>query len=35
MTIGTQDLELIKKEIAGIEEFYNARMNKDIPPIKE
>ena len=35
MTIGTQDLELIKKEIAGIKEFYNARMNKDIPPIKE
>ena len=35
MTIGAQDLELIKKEIAGIQEFYNARMDKDIPPIKE
>ena len=35
MTIGAHDLELIKKEIAGIQEFYNARMDKDIPPLKE
>ena len=35
MTIGVHDLELIKKEVAGIQEFYNARMDKDIPPIKE
>ena len=35
MTIGTQDLELIKKEVAGIRDFYNARINADIPPLKE
>ena len=35
MTIGTQDLELIKKEVAGIKEFYNARMDRELPPLKE
>ncbi len=35
MTIGTQDLELIRKEVAGIRDFYNARMDADIPPLKE
>ena len=35
MTIGTQDLELIKKEVTGIRDFYNARINADIPPLKE
>ncbi len=35
MTIGTQDLELIRKEVAGIREFYNARMDADIAPLKE
>ena len=35
MTIGTQDLELIKKEVASIREFYDARMDEDLPPMKE
>ena len=35
MTIGTEDLELIKREVAGIREFYNARLDSDLPPIKE
>ena len=35
MTIAAQDLELIKQELSGIREFYDARMDKEIPPIKE
>ena len=35
MTIGTQELELIRKEVAGIRDFYNARIDADIPPLKE
>ena len=35
MTIGTEDLELIKREVAGIREFYNARLDSDLPPIEE
>ena len=35
MTIGTQGLELIKKEVAGIRDFYNARLDADLPPLKE
>ena len=35
MTIGAQELNLIKKEVASIREFYNARMDADLPPIKE
>ena len=35
MTIAAQDLELIKQELSGIREFYDARIDKDIPPIKE
>ena len=35
MTIATQDLELIKQELSGIREFYDARINQEIPPIKE
>ena len=35
MTIGAHDLELIKKEVAGIREFYNARIDSEMPPIKE
>ena len=35
MTIGTHELELIKKEVAGIRDFYNARMDKELPPLKE
>ena len=32
MTIGTHDLELIKKEVASIREYYSARIDKDLPP---
>ena len=35
MTIGAHELELIKKEVAGIREFYSARLDADIPPIRE
>ena len=35
MTIGTQEIDLIKSEVASIKEFYDQRMDKDIPPIKE
>ena len=35
MTIGAHELEIIKKEVAGIREFYNARLDADIPPIRE
>ena len=35
MTIGTEDLELIKREVAGIREFYDARLDSDLPPIRE
>lgn len=35
MTIAAQDLELIKKEVRSIREFYNARMDAEIPPLKE
>ena len=35
MTIGTQDLELIRKEVAGIRDFYSSRMDQELPPVKE
>ena len=35
MTIAAQDLELIKQELSGIREFYDARINKEIPPLKK
>ncbi|MDA1128114.1 MAG: hypothetical protein O2913_05370 [Chloroflexi bacterium] len=35
MTIVAQDLELIKRELSGIREFYDARIDKEIPPLKE
>jgi len=35
MAIGTQELELIKKEVAGIREFYNARIDSSVQPLKE
>lgn len=35
MTIAAQDLELIKRELSGIREFYDARIDTDIPPVKE
>ena len=35
MNLGTQDIELIKREVAGIRDFYQSRMDKEIPPLKE
>ena len=35
MTIAAQDLELIKRELSGIREFYGARIDTEIPPLKE
>ncbi len=35
MTIGTQDLDLIKKEVASVREYYQSRMDQEIPPLKE
>ena len=35
MTIATQDLDLIKREVASIREYYQSRMDAEIPPIKE
>ena len=35
MTIAAQDLELIKRELTGIREFYDARIDSEIPPLKE
>ena len=35
MTIAAQDLELIKRKLSGIREFYDARIDKEIPPLKE
>ena len=35
MTISRQELDLIKKEVAGVRDYYNARMGDEIPPLKE
>ena len=35
MTIGTEDLELIKREMAGIRDYYQSRMDQELPPLKE
>ena len=35
MTLAAQDIELIKREVAGIREFYQSRMDSEIPPLKE
>ena len=35
MTIGTHELELIKREMAGIRDFYQSRMDAELPPLKE
>ena len=35
MTIGTQDVELIKREVASIRDFSLSRMDTEIPPLKE
>ena len=35
MEIATQDLELIKKEMAAIRDFYQQRLDAELPPLKE
>ena len=35
MTIPTEHLDLIKRELTGIRDFYEARLNAEVPPIKE
>ena len=35
MEIATQDLELIKKEMAGIRDFYQQRLDAELPPLRE
>ncbi len=35
MTIPTEHLELIKRELTGIRDFYEARLDAAVPPIKE
>ena len=35
MTLGIQDIELIKREVAGIRDFYQARMDSELPPLQE
>ncbi|HLF05233.1 MAG TPA: phage major capsid protein [Dehalococcoidia bacterium] len=35
MSLGAQDLELIKRELSGIREFYQSRMDAEVPPLKE
>jgi hypothetical protein len=35
MALGTQDMELIKREVASIRDFYQSRMDSEIPPLKE
>ena len=34
MTLATQDLELIKREMAGIREYYQSRLDAELPPLK-
>ncbi len=35
MTIGTQELELIKREMAGIRDYYQSKIDAELPPVKE
>ncbi len=35
MTLGTQDIELIKREVAGIRDFYQGRLDAELPPLQE
>ena len=35
MTLGAQDLELIKREVAGIRDFYQSRLDAELPPLQE
>ena len=35
MTMATQQLDLIKRELTGIREFYEERLNAELPPLRE
>ncbi len=35
MTLGTYEMDLIKREMAGIRDFYQARMDAELPPLQE
>ena len=35
MAIGSQDLEIIKQEVGAIRDFYQSRMDEEIPALKE
>ena len=35
MTIGTHDLDLIKREMSGIRDYYQSRLDAELPPLKE
>ena len=35
MTLANQDIEIIKREVAGIRDFYQARMDSELPPLQE
>ena len=35
MTLAAKDMELIKQEVAGIRDFYQSRMDSELPPLKE
>ena len=35
MALGTEDMERIKQEVAGIKDFYQSRMDAEIPPLQE
>jgi hypothetical protein len=34
MALGTQDMELIKREVASIRDFYQSRLDAELPPLK-
>ena len=35
MTIGTQELEIIKREVAEVRHFYDERIKESVQPLKE
>ena len=35
MTLANQDIELIKREVAGIRDFYQSRLDAELPPLQE
>ena len=35
MTMATQQLDLIKRELSGLREFYEERLNSELPPLRE